>query len=151
MVTEYHKTRKVSLFTLPGFFIAKSFLVISIILLLNSCMFYNYKSDITKETNSIMNNLKTGEFKDIPGLGKYILTLDDSQSNEILTLFRSIENWEISDIKRINDNVNVSIKFKILKEYKYLNLAFIKSGKKWLPKENISFSQTIDYIPLENN
>ncbi|MGL1893620.1 MAG: hypothetical protein OCD02_18420 [Spirochaetaceae bacterium] len=96
-----------------------------------------------------MNNLKLGDFKDIPGLNKYITTLEESQSKEIISIFVSIESWEILEIKKIQKNVNVSIKLKMSDDYKNLNLTFTKSGKKWIPLEDLSFSQNIDYIPLD--
>lgn len=134
----------------PGFLI-KTICVILFSSLLFSCRADNYKSEVTKKADSIISNFTKGDFSDIPGLNEYLSNLTNEQANGIIDTFQSIQEWEISSIKRVEENVDVTIELQIQDITKILNISFVQSEGEWIPKKDIYFSQTIDYVPLRGN
>lgn len=130
-----------------GFLFA--FLFSLIILTFSSCNILSYKSEVTKETDLVMNNLKQGNFEYIPTLRNITKDLGKEETNELLSAFMAIENWTITVAPPIMNIVRSTVELKLDNKTKLINFDFKKIDGEWVLQENITFSEKIDFIAYE--
>lgn len=62
--------------------------------------------------------------------------------------FRNIDSWETKVGKKKNNSVTVNVEMSIQGNTRTFDMVLTNENGEWIPEENITLYQTIDFIPL---
>jgi len=133
----------------PGFLFPLLIIIIIIsVLFLSSCFSGRYKSDVEDATNLIMENLKQGNYEQIPDFEEALNTFESSVVSELKDAFKNMEEWTVSVGKPEKNRVKATVNIKMNENNKMMDLFFTKIDGQWIPEKEISLYQSINFVPF---
>jgi len=125
--------------------------IFTILLLISSLFSCSpYKNEISNRTDAIIESILQADYSDIPGLSDALSEMDDSAAADFKSMMSHVEKWNVSVSQKQGDRVTAAVYLTIKNDdVKILHLSYRQIDHQWALEDRITFSQTIDFIPLK--